>query len=34
MVIYIYYALCFILIERSVCHEPTSVLINMFMLLA
>ena len=32
--IYLYYALCFLLIEHSVCHEPISVLINIFMLLA
>ena len=30
--IYLYYALCFMLIEHSVCHEPISVLINIFML--
>ena len=28
------YALCFMHVEHSVCHEPTSVLINIFMLLA
>ena len=28
------YTLCFMLIEHSVCHEPISVLINVFMLLA
>ena len=32
--IYLYYALCFMLVEHSVCHEPISVLINVFMLLA
>ena len=32
--IYLYYALCFMLIEYSVCHEPISVLINILMLLA
>ena len=32
--IYLYYALCFMLVEHSVCHEPISVLINAFMLLA
>ena len=32
--IYVYYALCFMLVEHSVCHEPISVLINVFMLLA
>ena len=26
--LYMYYALCFVLVERSVCHEPISVLIN------
>ena len=31
--IYLYYALCFMLVEHSVCHEPISVLINVFMLL-
>ena len=30
---YMYYALCFVYIEHSVCHEPISVLINIFMLL-
>ena len=30
----LYYALCFMLVEHSVCHEPISVLINVFMLLA
>ena len=34
MYIYLYYALCFMLVEHSVCHEPISVLINVFMLLA
>ena len=29
-----YYALCFVHFEHSVCHEPISVLINIFMLLA
>ena len=28
--IYLYYALCFMLIEHSVCHEPNSVLINVY----
>ena len=32
-IIYIY-ALCFMHVEHSVCHEPISVLINIFMLLA
>ena len=32
--IYLYYALCVMLVEHSVCHEPISVLINVFMLLA
>ena len=32
--IYMYYALCFVLVEHSVCHELISVLINVFMLLA
>ena len=32
--IYLYYALCFMLVQHSVCHEPISVLINVFMLLA
>ena len=31
---YVYYALCFMLVEHSVCHEPISVLINVFTLLA
>ena len=31
--IYLYYALCFMLFEHSVCHEPISVLINVYMLL-
>ena len=26
--IYLYYALCFMLVEHSACHEPISVLIN------
>ena len=34
VIIYLYYALCFMLVEHSVCHEPISVLINVFMLLA
>ena len=32
--LYMYYALCFVHVEDSVCHEPISVLINIFMLLA
>ena len=32
--IYVYYVLCFMLVEDPVCHEPISVLINVFMLLA
>ena len=32
--IYMYYVLCFDYVEPSVCHEPISVLINIFMLLA
>ena len=32
--VYLYYVLCFMLVEHSVCHEPISVLINVFMLLA
>ena len=28
--IYLYYALCFMLIEHSVCHEPIFVLINIY----
>ena len=32
--LYMYYALCFVHVEQSVCHEPISVLINIFMLLA
>ena len=32
--LYLYYALCFMLVEHSVCHEPISVLINVFMLRA
>ena len=31
--IYLYYALCFVLIEHSVCHEPNSVLINVYIYL-
>ena len=27
---YIYYALCFVLVEHSVRHEPNSVLINVY----
>ena len=34
LTLYLYYALCFMLVEHSVCHEPISVLINVFMLLA
>ena len=30
----VYYALCFVHIEHSVCHEPIPVLINIFALLA
>ena len=30
----VYYALCFVHVEHSVCHEPTSVLINIFILLS
>ena len=26
----VYYALCFVHIEHSVCHEPISVLINIY----
>ena len=26
----VYYALCFMLVEHSVCHEPISVLINIY----
>ena len=25
-----YYALCFVYVEHSVCHEPISVLINIY----
>ena len=32
--LYMYYALYFVHVEHSVCHEPISVLINIFMLLA
>ena len=32
--IYLYYTLSFMLVEHSVCHEPISFLINVFMLLA
>ena len=28
--VYLYYALCFMLVEHSVCHEPISVLINAY----
>ena len=28
--IYLYYALCFTLVEHSVCHEPVSVFINVY----
>ena len=28
--LYLYYALCFMLVEHSVCHEPISVLINVY----
>ena len=31
--LYMYYAPCFVLVEHSVCHEPVSVLINIFTLL-
>ena len=31
---YMCYALCFVHVEHSVCHEAISVLINIFMLLA
>ena len=27
---YLYYALCFLLVEHSVCNEPISVLINIY----
>ena len=30
----VYYALCFVHVEHSVCHEPISVLINIFMFLS
>ena len=30
MSLYMYYALCFVHVEHSVCHEPISVLINIF----
>ena len=26
--LYMYYALCFVFVEHSVCHEPISVSIN------
>ena len=29
--LYMYYALCFAHVEHSVCHEPISVLINIYM---
>ena len=32
--LHMYYALCFVHVEHSMCHEPISVLINIFMLLA
>ena len=32
--LYMYYALWFVLVEHSVCHEPIFVLINVFMLLS
>ena len=32
--LYMYYALCFVHVEHSVCHEPISILINIFTLLA
>ena len=32
--LYIYYALCFVHVEHSGCHERISVLINISMLLA
>ena len=32
--LYMYYAPCFLLVEHSVFHEPTFVLINVFKLLA
>ena len=31
---YMYYNLCFVHVEHSLCHEPISVLINIIMLLA
>ena len=31
--LYMYYAPCFVLVEHSMCHEPISVLINIFTLL-
>ena len=32
--LYMYYALSFVLVEHSECHEPVFVLINVFTLLA
>ena len=32
--LHMYYALCFMHVEYSVCHEPISVLINVFTLLS
>ena len=32
--LYIYYEPCFVLVEHSVCHEPISVFITIFTLLA
>ena len=32
--LYMYYAIYFVHVEHSVCHEPISVLINIFTLLA
>ena len=32
--LYMYYALYFVVVEHSLCHELISVLINVFMLLA
>ena len=32
--LYLYYALCFMRVEHSVCRESISVLINVFMFLA
>ena len=32
--IYLYNAICFMLVEHSACHEPIPVLINVSMLLA